>query len=77
MKKPLVDMTEPELRDLTNSCLSALKDRLPDQTGFMILYFPFGDPGIGHYGSNCNREDMIKAMREAATRLESRQDVTR
>jgi len=75
--KHLDDMTEPELRDLTTRCLNAVKDRLPTDTGFVLLFFPFGGPGVSQYGSNCNRSDMITALREAANRLERRQDVTR
>lgn len=75
--KQLEDMTEPELRELTTRVLNAVKDRLPANTGFAVLFWPHGEHGVSQYGSNCNRADMILALREAADRLERRQDVTR
>lgn len=47
---------------------------LPKDFGFTILVFPFNNPGVSNYISNANRSDMIKAMREAADRLEKKQD---
>jgi hypothetical protein len=76
-KKQLEDMTEPELRDLTRRCLNALKERLPDGVMYTILFSPFGRHGVGQYGSNCRREDMVKMLRETADRVEFRQDVPR
>lgn len=75
--KKLEDMTEPELRALTARVLDAIKFRLPADTGFAVLFWPHGEHGISQYGSNCRREDMIKALRECADRLERRQDVSR
>lgn len=51
-----------------------VKKMLPKDFGFTILVFPFNNPGISNYISNANRKDMIKAMREVADRLESKQD---
>jgi hypothetical protein len=75
--KQLEDMTEPELRALTNAVLNAVKQRLPKDTGFLVLFWPHGDYKISQYGSNCERPGMIEALREAADRLEKRQDVPR
>jgi hypothetical protein len=75
--KQLEDMTEPELRTLTNAVLNAVDSRLPKDTGFMVLFWPHGRHKISQYGSNCERSDMIKALREAADRLERKQDVER
>ncbi len=75
--KQLEDMTEPELRELTTRVLNAVKDRLPDGVMFTVLFSPFGNHGVGHYGSNCRRADMIQLLRETADRLERRQDVPR
>lgn len=47
---------------------------LPEGWGFALIVFPFFDPGISNYISNGTREDMIKALRETADRLEKRQD---
>lgn len=41
--------------------------------GFAILLFRFDGPETT-YGSNSRREDMIKALRECADRLEARSD---
>ena len=73
----LEDMTEPELRMVTSGILDEIKSRLPDDVGFMVLFWPVGTHGIAQYGSNCRRKDMIETLRETANRLERRQDVTR
>lgn len=52
----------------------SVEKMLPKDFGFTILVFPFNNPGVSNYISNANRNDMIKAMREAADRLESKQD---
>lgn len=44
-----------------------------EQMGFALLCFPFYQPGIGDYISNAQRKDMIKALREAANRLENKE----
>lgn len=75
--KQLEDMTEPELRELTTAVLDSVKALLPPNTGFCVLFWPFGSHGVSQYGSNSRREDMIKALRECADRLEKRQDVPR
>ena len=75
--KHLYDMTEPELKALTTRCMNALKERLGDGVGFCLLFSPMGEPGVGQYGSNVRREDMVKMLRETADRLERREDVTR
>ena len=75
--KPLEDMTEPELRELTNAVCRAVDDLLPPGTGFAVLFWPHGEHKVSQYGSNCRRADMVKALREAADRLEKRQDVPR
>lgn len=75
--KRLEDMTEPELSALTTSILNGIKAKLPDASAFMVLFWPIGTHGVAQYGSNCIRADMIQALREAADRLDKRQDVTR
>lgn len=71
-RKPIEQMTEMELRDMTQNALTAFANELPKDTLFACLFWPKnGQPGgSGQYGSNCVREDMIKAMREFADRLE-------
>jgi hypothetical protein len=74
---PLDNMTEPELRDLTTRVCRGIQGTLPPQTGFAVVFFPFGEPGIGQYGGNCRREDIIKSLRETADRLEAQEDIPR
>ena len=55
-----------------DACLNGDKQKY----GFMLLVTEFGkDPGVGHYISNCKREDMIKALREKADVLEKGLDI--
>jgi hypothetical protein len=75
--KALEDMNEVELRHLTNLICNMMADAIPPNCGFAVLFWPCGQNGISQYGSNCRREDMVKALREAADRLESRTDVPR
>ena len=51
-----------------------LEDMYGYRIGFALFTFPFdGDGEVGDYISNGQRENMIKFMREIATRLESRE----
>lgn len=43
--------------------------------GFALIVFKFKEPGISNYISNGSREDMIKALRECADRIERNQDI--
>ena len=47
------------------------------RTGFVLLAFGIGQPGISNYVSNCDRASMIEALRETADRLEKKQDNVR
>jgi len=64
-------------RDTLQTIAGALNEILNPggdrSTKFMLVVFGFDAPGISNYVSNANREDMIKAMRETADRLERRQ----
>ena len=75
----LEDMTEPELKTLMNACGKALMaEAVKHGVGkplFALLLF--NDPKVAQYIGNCERKTMIEALREAADRLESREDVTR
>jgi hypothetical protein len=48
-----------------------------NKVGFALLVFEFGDREGhgGHYISNAQRDDMIKALRETADRLERNEDI--
>ena len=71
----LKNMTEPQLRDLMNGLAKNVADQTPDGTLFFLVLFD--DPGLCQYVSNARREDIVKAMRETADRLEGNQDVPR
>jgi len=77
--KRLDEMTEPELAEL----MTTLARRVGDGCALLGVERPwfllvlFNDPKVGQYISNCERRDMIAAMRELADRLERREDVPR
>ena len=48
--------------------------RGPRRTGFLLLVFGFGAPGVANYVSNGTRAEMIRVLRETADRLERNQD---
>lgn len=70
----------------TNNLLQAMADGIdhylnggkqPPKTGWCLLVFGMDAPGIANYVCNTGREDMIKALRETADRLEKKQDNVR
>lgn len=46
---------------------------LPNDYGFVVLAFQFGDAEGREtiYGSNCNRQDIVKAMKEWIEKTEN------
>lgn len=73
--KRLLYMTEPELAKVMNNAATAVVRELPPKSLFVLL--AFDDPKVAQYISNCQRADVIKALREAADRLEKKEDVER
>lgn len=77
--KTLETMTEPELRNLMNEVCLAITTTAADlrveRPLFVVVMF--NDPKVAQYAANCRREDIIKAMRETADRLEGKEDVVR
>lgn len=77
------DMTEPELRAYFRELASAIEDVLPPGPSangkcmFCLLVADTCEPGIAQYVSNVQRADMVKMLRETASRLERREDVSR
>lgn len=51
-----------------------LKELLPEKYGFALLVFEYNNVGMSNYVSSANRSDMVKALREAANRLEGKKD---
>jgi hypothetical protein len=77
--KKLEDMTEPELKEFCTACAMQMKVVAAvfevENPLFVILLF--NDTEVAQYVSNCSCETMADALREAAHRLEKRQDVPR
>ncbi len=77
--KKLADLTEPELQNLMR-CLAISIDIVTAELGVEKAHFAlllFNDPKVAQYVCNCVRSDMVAAFREAADRLENREDVPR
>lgn len=77
--KTLRDMTEPELKRLLNAMgdqiVSVAERQSVEKPHFALLLF--NDPEIAQYVCNCNRSDVIKALRETADRLAKRETLER
>lgn len=77
----LVDMTEPQIRDMLNRTAGAVSEHLPAGPGrygkALFALLVFDEPGLTQYVSNANREDIVRALREAADRLDNREDIPR
>ena len=56
---------------LLRACMQALTKQFPPGTGLAVLAFDFGEGGHMSWISNAHRQDMIKALREQADRLEA------
>ena len=77
--KKLKYLTEPDLRELMDAMgnqIKAVSAVLGVEPPLFVLLL-FNDPEIAQYVSNCNRSDVVKALKEAASRLENREDVER
>lgn len=79
--KNMAYMTEVELREYFTWLARRTEEVLPDgpsrkgKSLFVLLVFD--DPGACQYVSNCSRENMVRALRESADRLERREDIAR
>lgn len=73
------DMTEPELAAMCQA-MSRSIDQIAAGWGVhrpLFALLLFNDPRVAHYVCNCERSDVIQAMRECADRLERQEDVRR
>ena len=64
--------SEEFLQVIASGLEDIFADLYPTHMGFALIVFPFGG-GVADYISNSRREDMIKALRETADRIESNQ----
>lgn len=73
------DMNEPELAELMRGAARKLEEYFRHAIGEKPLFtlLVFNDPAIAQYAANCQRSDIIKALRETADRLSAKEDVTR
>lgn len=75
MSKPLPKIT-PDNEGM-KMIASLLQELLPEDMGFTLLTFNYGEAGLCNYISSAIREDMIKGLRETADRLESGNGIIR
>ena len=75
----LEDMTEPELAELMRTMARAVEAAAANLGVERPLFalVAFNDPASAQYIGNCERSDMIRAMRETADRLQRKLDIPR
>jgi hypothetical protein len=76
----LEDMDEREISDAMMAAAATIErifriNGVREKPKFCLVVF--SDPKVAQYISNCQRTDMIAAMRETADRIERNQDVRR
>jgi hypothetical protein len=72
-------MDEPELTELMTTLatgVEAICDGLNVERPLFCLVL-FNDPAVAQFISNCNRKEMIEAMRETADRMEKKDFIGR
>ena len=77
--KLIQDLTEPELRGVMNA-LATNVVRTAETLGVekpLFILLLFNDPKLTQYVANADRSTVVEALREAADRLERREDVPR
>lgn len=79
--RKLIEMTEPELKDYMSGMAALIDSVMPasdnERGKSLFVLLVFDDPGLAQYVSSCDRENMVQALREAADRIESREDIPR
>ena len=73
--KNLSDMTEPELRQTMIGAVNAARSALPPGTQLILL--AMDESNIAQYTATVERASVVQFLRETASRLEKREDVTR
>jgi len=83
VKKLMDDCDEPEMKEKLDSAMRYLLNFLPGGDGpggrplVVLLTSGTFAGGIAHYAANAHRDGVIRFLRNAADRLEARDDVTR
>lgn len=79
--RSLREMDEPRMRAYFGNLAEVVESILPAGPSAkgrcLFCLLVFDDPGLAQYVSNCDRSTMVRALRECADRLESREDVPR
>lgn len=79
--KSMRDMTEPELADYFNHLAAMVESVLPAGSSHsghaLFVLLVFDDPKITQYVSNCDRANIVQALRECADRLEYKEIIQR
>lgn len=68
----LTDEQKADSENKMRRLATFIANQLPKGYGFALLVFKFGKAGTTNYISNAEREDMVKALRECADRIESK-----
>ncbi len=75
----LCDLNEPTMKFMLDKMGKSIENvaaqHQVDKPKFALLLFD--DPGLGQYCCNCERKDVITALRETADRLERKEDIPR
>jgi hypothetical protein len=64
----------PEVERSAQEVAGSIGQAIPAGFGFALLIFSFGERGYLTHVSNCNREDLVKCLRETADVLEAKRD---
>jgi hypothetical protein len=74
-KNAFSDMSARELLGMTQDCLDAVQERLPDRVGQILILFTLDRPYHIQYGASCNREAFIQICRETIGQLQAKTDI--
>ena len=80
-RRLMKNMTEPELKRMFSGMAAMLEEVLPAGPSpkgcALFTLLVFDEPGLTQYVSNCDRSTMVRALREAADRLERQEVIPR
>lgn len=66
-KRATLEEAERKMQSIART----VQGMIPQGWGFAVLCFSFGEKGFMNWVANAQREDMIKALREMADKLEN------
>lgn len=74
MKKKNEPPGAESMRKMARIIDEILNGKGPSDYGFALFIFKTNDPGMANYIGNCQRADMLKALKETVARWEAGQD---